>query len=85
MDYEKGNPSWDISIILTRHHPACRRVESLRSTAGMHLSAADRLTRAHAEPCNCGAGESSAEHTTERQARRCQATSPNSPARALQA
>jgi hypothetical protein len=73
VDYEKGTPSWDISQILTRHanhasgaDRSCEKVASLIRTRGR--PAHERLQAAHEAPCDCGAGDSISEHTTERKA-----------------
>ena len=67
VDYEKGTPSWDVGMILTRHFSpldarACARVQSLRSTVGMLPE--DRLAQALATECSCGHGDSDAERTS---------------------
>jgi hypothetical protein len=69
VDYEKGSPSWDIGQIVTRHASdprvgICAKVLSLQATRGDSPTA--RLIAAHKVACNCGAGDSMSEHTTDR-------------------
>ena len=57
--YEKGSPSWDIGMILTRHAAGlpehrghvCAIVADLRATVGQ--PAAQRLARAVEVTCDC--------------------------------
>lgn len=71
VDYEKGSPSWDIGIILTRHEDGCaRRKELERSNAQTFKPDPHRrLQLALDTDCDCGRGDSEAERTSYRAAK----------------
>ena len=74
--YEKGSAEWDIGIVLTRHGdgrtrtqsgdylPCARRSELVNSASLPGVTAQERLHRALAMKCTCGAGDSSAEQSS---------------------
>ena len=62
--YEKGNASWDIGIILTRHDLACARVIELRRTAIVRGQPDKRLRLALSVACTCHANDSKSERTS---------------------
>jgi hypothetical protein len=71
VDYEKGVPAWDISMMLTLHKSRahgdpvnCARVANLLATRGQ--DGHSRMEKALATPCDCGKGDSIAERTTHR-------------------
>jgi hypothetical protein len=73
VDFEKGTPAWDISMILTRHASiragapeSCAMVDSLLQTVRTHPPH-ERLRLALAENCTCGRGRSGSETTSLRE------------------
>lgn len=64
VDYEKGTPSWDIGIIITRHDVDCAKRVILRSNTVR--PAGERADEANHMACTCGRGESPAETTRRR-------------------
>ena len=65
VDYEKGTPSWEIGMLLTRHaaglpehkYEICDKVQALRQNAMAGKTPEQRLEEANLVECSCQPAE----------------------------